>query len=320
MRITTQGLLRSSLRHIQNHFESLARNQEMLASGIRVKYPSDDPIATQRILRWRKVEEGISQYSRNISTGKIWLQTSESIIASVNDILQTAYEDALVGSNNLATQDVRDGLAVQIESLLKEMLSLTNTAVDNNYLFGGHITDAAPFTANFLPSGLIQSIDYNGDGGQRNIEVSEGNIETINVVGSNDADNSGTAPSDYGVRAVFRDEDIGVDVFDTLIDLRDDLIAGNTGNIITLRIPELEAAIDNLAVHQSEIGLKLDAITLTSDILSKESIDISEEIDSNEKADLARVVSDINYDQTIYEAALFSTSRLVQGTLFDFIQ
>ncbi|MCM8773431.1 MAG: flagellar hook-associated protein FlgL [Candidatus Omnitrophica bacterium] len=317
MRITEQGILRTSLVHIQRHFEKLAHNQEMLASGIRVKVPSDDPIATQRILRWKKVKESVVQYQRNISTVEIWMNTTESIIASVQDIVQRVYELALTAGNELLPQEIRAGLSEEVEALLKEIVTLSNSAVDNNYIFAGHITNTKPFTANYT-GGLITSVDYNGDGGQRVVEIGEGNTITVNVLGSNDTDNDGVADFDYP--AIFRDANLGVDIFDTLINLRNDLTSGNVVNINSLRIPELEDILDNLAVRRSVVGLSLDAITLAKDILSKEEIDVSEDIDSNEKADLAKVISDINYEQTIYQASLVSTSKLMQGTLFDFIK
>ncbi len=319
MRVTVQGILRTSINHINDHFQKLAENQEMLASGIRVKVPSDDPIATQRILRWRKLKGSIEQYGRNISTIKIWMNTTESVIASVKDIMQRVHEMALEGGNSVLPQGFRDGLAQETEELLKEVITLANSSVDNNYLFAGHQTDTKPFTENInLATGLITSVDYNGDGGQRDVEMAESNTITINTLGSNDANDDGVA--DFAYPAVFRDANLGIDIFDTLINLRDDLLSGNTDNINNLRVPEIENILENLAEHEAVIGLKLDAVTLTEDILSKEKIDVTSDIDSNEQADFAKVVSDINYEQTIYQASLVSTSQLIQGSLFDLLR
>jgi len=312
MRVTGQTLLRNSLRHIQNHFQTLSRNQEMLASGIRVAKPSDDPIAAQRILRWRKVEDGISQYQRNIDNAKIWMNTTESVISSVNGIVETIHELALQGGNSLVPDEVRSGFTNEVEALLKQVVSLANTAVDNNSLFAGHITDTKPFTVTTGAGGLITAVTYNGDGGQRNIEISEGNSFTVNSLGSNE--------NDLTYNGVFRDNNLNIDVFQTLIDLRDDLAAGNVSNINDLRLPEIEEMMENLAVAQSTIGLKLNAITLSGDILSKELIDVQEEIANNEQSDYAKVVSDISYEQTLYQAALTSTGNLIQGSLFDFLR
>ncbi|MBD3246394.1 MAG: flagellar hook-associated protein 3 [Candidatus Omnitrophica bacterium] len=319
MRITTQGLLRNSVMNINRHFERLAENQRQLSSGKRVHVPSDDPIATQRILRWRKVEEGVKQYQRNINTGNIWMRTTESTIVSVREIAQTAYETALVAGNSLVPQETRDGMAQQIETLLKDVLRMANVAVEGNYIFAGHATDTRPFSENVnIVTGLITSVDYNGDGGARDVQISDTTDVTINALGSNDADDDGVA--DYSGSAVFRDANLGVDIFDTLINLRDDLTAGNTDNINNLRVPELADVIDNLTVQQSIIGLGQEAVQLTGDILGKEEIDVSTEIDSSEQADLAKVVADLNYDQTIYQASLFASTQLFQGTLFDFLR
>ncbi len=289
----------------------------MLASGIRVSMPSDDPVATQRILRWRTIDDNITQYQRNIDSTKLWMNSSESVLSSIQEIMERVYEIASTGANDLVPDDIRANYAVEIEALLKEVITLANTSVNDNYLFAGHLTDTKPFTYT-LAGGLINSVDYNGDGGQREVEASEGNTYTINIIGSNDADNDGA--SDYSFPAVFRDASAGIDVFDTLIALRDDLTAGDTGAIINSRLGELSAAIDNIATSRAVMGLRLDAIGLTEDILSKTQIDVQSDIESNEQADYAQVVSNINYGQTIYEATLTTTSRLIQGSLFDFIR
>ena len=159
MRVTEKGLLRMSLQHIQHHFSELSRNQEMLASGIRVDTPSKDPVATQRILRWRTIEDGITQYERNINTTKIWMNTTESALDSISSIMEKIHEVALQGGNAIIPQDVREGFTEEVEALLKSIINLANTSVENNYLFAGDTTDTVPFTAvvggGVLPALLI---------------------------------------------------------------------------------------------------------------------------------------------------------------------
>ncbi len=318
MRITTSGLLRTSLFNIQKHFERLALNQEQLASGIRVKIPSDDPIATQRILRWRKVQDNLEQHQRNISTSQIWLNTTETVIGSIQSMTERTYELALTASNALIPQSVRQTYAEDVDTILEEIVRLSNQVIDDFYLLGGHQTDTPPFTPNRNVNGTIISVDYNGNGGQRDVELSPQTTMTINLLGSNDRDDDGVA--DDNIPAVLRDANLGIDVFDTLINLRDDMIAGNVNNILNTHLPDLETALDNLALHRSEVGLKLESIDLISDILSQEALDVSVDIQQNEEADFAQVVSNISYEQTIYQAANVSTSRLIQGSLFDFLQ
>lgn len=318
MRITTSGLLRTSIFNIQKHFERLALNQEQLASGIRVQVPSDDPVATQRILSWRKVRDNIGQHQRNINTAQIWLNLTETVTTSIHSLVERSYELALTAGNELLPQSVRLTYAEDIDTILKEVVRLSNQVIDDFYLLGGHQTDTAPFTANTNIFGTITSVDYNGNGGQRDVEITPQTTMTINILGSNDRDDDGIADDAYP--ALLRDENLGIDVFDTLIDLRDDMIAGNVPNIANLRTSELEAALENLALHQSEIGLKLQSMDLIDDILSQESLDVNVDIQESEQADYAQVVSNISYEQTIYQAANVTTSRLIQGSLFDFLR
>ncbi|MBN2483044.1 MAG: flagellar hook-associated protein FlgL [Candidatus Omnitrophica bacterium] len=317
MRISTAGLLRTSVFNIQKHFERLADNQEQLASGIRVQLPSDDPVATQRILSWRKVRDNIGQHHRNISSAQIWLNTTETMVSSIQDLVERAYELALGASNELLPQTVRQTYSEDIDTILKEVLRLSNQVIDDFYLLGGHQSDVTPFSA-VTAGTTIVSVDYNGNGGQRDVELSPQTTMTINTLGSNDRDDDGIA--DDAIPAVLRDANLGIDVFDTLIDLRDDMIAGNVPNILNNRLPEMEAIIDNLALHRSEIGLKLQSVDLIQDIISQEELDVNVDIQQNEQADYATVVSNISYEQTIYQAANVTTSRLIQGSLFDFLQ
>src|SRR5262245_71459 len=61
---THLDLLESSLRRLQDR---LARREIEISTGLRVRVPSDDPLAAGRALSHRARVERVDQYLRNIS-------------------------------------------------------------------------------------------------------------------------------------------------------------------------------------------------------------------------------------------------------------
>ena len=91
----------------------------------------------------------------------------------LQELIDGAYGLALEAGNELLPQSVRQTYSEEIDTILGEVIRLANMGVDNYYLFGGHQTDTPAFTAN-LVAGTIVSVDYNGNGGQREVEISDG--------------------------------------------------------------------------------------------------------------------------------------------------
>jgi flagellar hook-associated protein 3 FlgL len=169
MRISTKQLQLLGTNAILQQQAELSDVQLQLATGKRILHPSDDPFSSTKATA---VKEGLSvtrQYQENINIAVNRLSLSESTLASANTVLQRIRELALQANNDSSTTGDREILATEVRRRLDELLSLANSKDANGeYIFSGFKGSTRPYTQ--LSDG---SFSYNGDQGQRFLQISQ---------------------------------------------------------------------------------------------------------------------------------------------------
>jgi flagellar hook-associated protein 3 FlgL len=172
MRIATTQIYTQGVKAFGVQQTKLANLQEQISTGVRFTRPSDDPVASARILELEQTQKLNEQYQENIIHAENRLQLEETTLASIGNTLQRVRELALQGNNSTNDAVSRKSIAVEIDQLREQLLSLANTVDANgDYLFAGHQSGVKPFTEN--TTGAISYIEFNGDQGQRSINISE---------------------------------------------------------------------------------------------------------------------------------------------------
>ncbi|NDV12773.1 flagellar hook-associated protein FlgL [Crenobacter caeni] len=115
-----------------------------MGSGKKLLRPSDDPIASLRLLRLERDEAALAQYRENISTLNSRLSTDEALLDGMKSDTQAA-RDLLVwaadGNNSL---DDLAAMATSLESLRDSLLYSANSKDgDGRYRFSGTATGTA---------------------------------------------------------------------------------------------------------------------------------------------------------------------------------
>lgn len=163
---------------MQTHQAKLQQTESQLASGKRIQKPSDDPSGAAKVLDLTSTIEVIDQFSRNVSAAESSLALEENVIASANNSLQRIRELAVQGNNATLTSEARSGIAQEIYQRLDELTGLANTRdARGEYIFGGNRVDAPPF----VNTGGV--VSYQGDQGQRFVQVGEGTQVAIRDAG-----------------------------------------------------------------------------------------------------------------------------------------
>ncbi|MCH9695733.1 MAG: flagellar hook-associated protein FlgL [Gammaproteobacteria bacterium] len=169
MRVSTQGAYLSGLTMMQRLQTALDFTQRQISSGRRVLTPSDDPIAASRALEIRESIGRLEQFDRNSNIATNRLAQEESSLNSVNNVLQRVRELALQANNGSQSDETRKLIAVEIREQLDQLVQLANQKDGNgSYLFSGNLEDTLPVTR------AGSSFVYNGDQGQRYIQIGEG--------------------------------------------------------------------------------------------------------------------------------------------------
>ena len=167
MRISTSQMQFSAVNALLDQQTKISKTQLQLASGRRILKPSDDPVASANVLGLTQSKEITERYQLNADAARARLSIEESALIGVNNDLIRVRELALQGNNDTLTDADRRAVAAELNQILDELLSLSNT-VDSNgdYLFAGHQGNVQPFSRN-----TAGGFDYNGDDGTRLIQV-----------------------------------------------------------------------------------------------------------------------------------------------------
>ena len=180
MRISSVQIFNIANNSMADANEALVHTQEQLSSGRRVLDPSDDPVASTKIMALENELAAIVQYQKNIDIAKNNLVIEESVLSGVTGIIQRIQELAIQAGNNatLSTSEYKS-IANEVDSRLDELQNLLNSQNANgDYIFGGYKSTEPPFTGN-----SSTGFNYNGDDGQQFVKVANNTTVTMSDSG-----------------------------------------------------------------------------------------------------------------------------------------
>jgi len=110
-------------------------------------------------------------------------------------------------------------------------------------------------------------------------------------------------------------KDINYD--DTLTDeLKQDLLGGK----FSAMIDKMDNHIQNNLNITAEIGGKVNRLELTLDRLAEDNLNFTSLLSDNEDVDMAETLIKFSAQEVVYQAALASSSKIIQPTLLDFLR
>ncbi len=167
MRISTEQIFSGGLQNIQDVTVELQKTQQQISSGKRVLAPSDDPVASTRILQINQELNLISQYQRNIDLAENRLFLEDSLLGSVSDALQRLRELAVQAGDGGQNEFDKLFIASEVDQILDQLAGILNTKdAGGEYVFGGFQGDREPFVQN-----SAGNYEYRADEGRRFTQV-----------------------------------------------------------------------------------------------------------------------------------------------------
>lgn len=169
MRVSTRGAYLSGLQAIQRLQQALDYTQRQISSGQRILSPSDDPISAARAIDIGEAISRLAQFDRNATIAENRLSQEDAALSAVNNSLQRVRELALQANNATQSNESRALIAVELREQLDNLVQLANRQDGNGaYLFAGNREDTQPVVR------MGSTYSYNGDQGQRMIQIGEG--------------------------------------------------------------------------------------------------------------------------------------------------
>ena len=175
--------------HLRRQEESLSNVKSRISSGTRIRELREDPMAAAHSTRFDSFLTRLRQYEQNAKYAMEHYDIQDGYLRSFTDILQRVRELAVTGANGIFTEDDTRYIAVEINELLKEMVSLANmTGPDGKQLFAGDKAFTEPFrlvegTVEGGGESMIVRVEYRGAGANRRTEVSDGSYITLDIGG-----------------------------------------------------------------------------------------------------------------------------------------
>jgi len=292
MRITNGMIYRNFLNNLFRINEHLEEDYEKIASGKRIKRPSDDPLGMARSIRYRSYLSTIRQYKRNIEMAISWQNLTESALKAVENALQRVQEIAISQASDTANANTRKNAAKEIENIKKHILGIVNTKFGNRYIFAGYITDKQPFSES--------DNNYHGDEGLIKIRINSNTQLSFNIPGS-----------------VFAPAD-GINIFQMIDNLKD-AMENNEPENIRACLDEIKQALDQVINAQASLGAKMNLFEEIKVQLADMDLDFTGIISNTEDADLAKVTIDLGICQTVYQATLTATAKAIPINLFNYL-
>lgn len=302
MRVTNKLMADTITSNLFKKTEQIFKTQNTVSSGKRINKPSDDPVGIGHVMDYRKTLSSIDQYNRNIAHGESQLNLTESTLGNVEKLIIRAKEVALSQATATANQETRQISAEEVKNIYDEILQMANTRLGNSYIFAGHKTDTVPFSRDLDPD---NPDFYRGDSGEHCIIVGENVDIKINVNG--DEVFTGEGLSD------------GVNIFNILNNLKIGLESNDT-DAISDQIDLLDNVLDQVINARAETGSKLNQLESTKNYWADFKLNVEQILSETEDADIIKAITDLQSQETAYQACLSSAAKIIQPSLMDFLR
>lgn len=359
MRVTDKMNKIQVLNNIQKNRTELAGLQNQAATMKRVTKPSDDPMASAKILATRTDNKNLEQFEKNISFAKSFLESTESALSQVSEALVRAKELAIQGASDTNGGSPREMISSEIAQIYNSVVEISNRRMGDRYVFAGYQTQTAPFN---------KEGEYAGDDGEIKVQNQKGQYVSLNLTGERIflgrgmvGDQIQKAPlevpqsveelQDYKISEsdrVFQNQEVlenelatrgpasvgriqrvgsedpvsgsqGVNIFSIISGL-DAALKSNDREGIQESLEPLDQALNQINLARAEIGGRVNQMNATVDGIERSIVDNKVYNSQLEDADLFQVMTDLNKADTALKGSLETSHKVMTMSLLDFLK
>lgn len=290
---------------INNLQTQLANTQNQLATGLRVNQASDAPQELGDIFQSRADLANVNQVSRNLTNVQALVNAGDSSVQSAIQLMQNALSLGTEGASSSASATTQGALATQVQSLLSQMVGLSQTQVNGVYIFSGDQTGSPAY-----------QLDPTSPTGVKQLVTAQATQQI--------ADPSGvTFPVSLTAQQIFDARDgsnnpTPQNVFAALNSLQLALQSGNNAGI-TAAIDGVQSASAYLNQQQSFYGTAQNRITSALDLAQKFQLQDQTQLGNLQDADVTSLALQLTQQTTSLNAAMAAEAKRPTSTLFDYL-
>lgn len=179
MRISTAQYYATTAANYSRNLSNAIKTSEQASSGLKVGTASDDPVGAARLLQLNQQKAMMGQYSSSIDTLGTAQAQEESVLNSINDVLQKVSELTVRAGGASLNDDDRKSIGAEVAQAEEQLLNLMNSKdASGKYIFSGASTDTPPFARN-----SDGTYSYQGDQTQLQLKIGDSMSLGLNDTG-----------------------------------------------------------------------------------------------------------------------------------------
>ncbi|WP_445435843.1 flagellar hook-associated protein 3 [Candidatus Borreliella tachyglossi] len=109
-------------------------------------------------------------------------------------------------------------------------------------------------------------------------------------------------------------------IFDTLIELRDNLEENREELVGTRNLAEIDESLNKILTAVADLGAKENRLDLSYERISKEVMGMKDDMVKYTDLDVTKAITDLNMTSLAYQVSLGVSARIMQTTLLDFLK
>lgn len=182
IRVTTLSLYQHSQSNIASSYARFALAQSQISSGRRITVFSDDPASAARVLDIKATLARTIESRESLVSARHAADLQASVLQEISGFLIEARghcEDAASGTKS---ESDLAAIAVEIDSILSQILGGANQQLEGRFLFAGSNIDSVPFQTS-LAFGSITGVTYTGDDITRKVRLGPAELKDVDLSG-----------------------------------------------------------------------------------------------------------------------------------------
>lgn len=298
-RIPTRTAHEAMQQAMQTNFAKLTEAQRQLATGKRITKVSDAPTDAINANRLRNDEKMSKAFITAADDGLSMLGAQDAALQSVSSILIRVRELVVAGASEIESENGQQAIAVELEGLRDQLVSMANTTHEGRAVFGGFSASAVQNTGG--------AVSWVGDGQSIDRRVSPELTVSVNSDGQKVFGFVSGTPAGA-----------------------DNVFAVINRAVSAIRSGDASAArgeLDNISARQADVTNALGSIggrVNQIELAHGQSEDTIASLRSSrsllEDVDMGAAVVDLKDAQSAYEATLAVVARMQSVSLLDFLR
>ncbi len=330
MRITNKIIKNTYMSDMNKNLNNMQTLNKQLSSGKEINRPSDNPNKVARSMQLNSSINTNTQYNENIKDTINWLDTTDSALNQVTNIVQRIRELMVSAGNASYGSDERGAILDEVNERVAEMSQVLNTNFDGKYIFGGTKTSSKPINAienNITGNKNLTFLDKDGEA----LDLNSNNVNDMYQIdmlkGELNTEISQGVKIKYNVSAtellLFKNnKGQSVNALSLLSEITNNLGSSNeidNAKITKENLSSIDDVITNLLKVRAEVGAKQNRMDSAEAKNDDETFNMTDILSKTEDIDFTEKTMEYAVAQTVYQASLQVSAQILPRTILDYI-